>query len=160
MRRWLLAVLLVSAVSLALPSGAGAQTPQPTIVFEENCYKSPDNGAQVYGVRWGVTGFPPNAGYSWSLTFQDINPDGSIGPIHSRIGPSTFPTSFIFFVGSFVPTLYTLTVESPDGSTVVKTLRVTCEPTSVEQCKNSGYLAFDFRNQGQCVAFVRRGAKP
>ena len=33
-------------------------------------------------------------------------------------------------------------------------------PTTVEQCKGTGYKAFGFRNQGQCVAFVQRGAKP
>jgi hypothetical protein len=33
-------------------------------------------------------------------------------------------------------------------------------PTSKEQCKNGGYTAFAFKNQGQCVAFVERGPKP
>jgi hypothetical protein len=32
-------------------------------------------------------------------------------------------------------------------------------PTSKEQCKKGGYEAFDFRNQGQCVASVERGPK-
>ncbi len=32
-------------------------------------------------------------------------------------------------------------------------------PTSKEQCKKGGYEAFDFKNQGQCVAFVQRGPK-
>jgi hypothetical protein len=52
------------------------------------------------------------------------------------------------------------TVESPYlGGTVTKTITVNCEPkpTSVEQCKNGGYLAFNFTNQGECVAFVQRG---
>jgi hypothetical protein len=33
-------------------------------------------------------------------------------------------------------------------------------PTSQEQCKNSGWAQFGFKNQGQCVAFVQRGPKP
>jgi hypothetical protein len=33
-------------------------------------------------------------------------------------------------------------------------------PTSKEQCKQGGYAAFGFTNQGQCVAFVQRGPKP
>jgi hypothetical protein len=33
-------------------------------------------------------------------------------------------------------------------------------PTSKEQCKNGGWRAFGFRNQGLCVAFVERGARP
>jgi hypothetical protein len=32
-------------------------------------------------------------------------------------------------------------------------------PTSKEQCKKGGYEEFDFKNQGQCVAFVERGPK-
>ena len=33
-------------------------------------------------------------------------------------------------------------------------------PTSKEDCKNGGWRAFpQFRNQGQCVAFVERGPK-
>jgi hypothetical protein len=30
-------------------------------------------------------------------------------------------------------------------------------PTSVNQCKRGGYVQFGFRNQGECVAFVRHG---
>jgi len=33
-------------------------------------------------------------------------------------------------------------------------------PTSTDQCKHGGWRAFGFRNQGQCVASVRRGPKP
>jgi hypothetical protein len=33
-------------------------------------------------------------------------------------------------------------------------------PTSKEQCKNGGYSAYGFKNQGECVAFVDRGPKP
>jgi hypothetical protein len=34
-------------------------------------------------------------------------------------------------------------------------------PTSKEQCKNAGWKDFpDFKNQGQCVAFVQRGPGP
>jgi hypothetical protein len=32
-------------------------------------------------------------------------------------------------------------------------------PTSKAECKNGGYKGFGFKNQGQCVAFVQRGAK-
>lgn len=32
-------------------------------------------------------------------------------------------------------------------------------PTTKQQCKNGGYRAFGFKNQGQCVAFVERGPK-
>jgi hypothetical protein len=32
-------------------------------------------------------------------------------------------------------------------------------PTSKSECKNGGYAGFGFSNQGQCIAFVERGAK-
>lgn len=32
-------------------------------------------------------------------------------------------------------------------------------PTTKEQCKDGGFAAFGFKNQGQCVAFVERGPK-
>jgi len=32
-------------------------------------------------------------------------------------------------------------------------------PTSKDQCKNGGFAAFGFRNQGQCVASVQRGGR-
>lgn len=35
-----------------------------------------------------------------------------------------------------------------------------CLPTSKEQCTKGGWQSFDFKNQGECVSFVSRGAKP
>jgi hypothetical protein len=32
-------------------------------------------------------------------------------------------------------------------------------PTSKSQCKNGGWRDFGFKNQGQCIRFVKRGAK-
>jgi hypothetical protein len=47
---------------------------------------------------------------------------------------------------------------------VVKTLRVTCEPTSVEQCKNGGYVAFDSGTRGSaspsCSAELSPSSRP
>ena len=33
-------------------------------------------------------------------------------------------------------------------------------PTSKDECKHGGWVAFGFKNQGQCIAFVNRGHKP
>jgi len=33
-------------------------------------------------------------------------------------------------------------------------------PASKEQCKNGSWEQFDFKNQGQCIAFVERGPGP
>jgi hypothetical protein len=180
MKRWLLLVCLVSAVCLGLPSGAGAQT--PTSVLEANCFTYRYSGdlIQVYGITFGVTGFPPNTQFTWTLSWEyinpPVNPDGS-SSTGGGAGPATSTTDangdWIFWVGTEgVKTIWTLTVESPYlGGTVTKTLTVTCEPTSVEQCKNGGYLGgstifgfgsnfFGFRSQGECVAFVQRGPGP
>jgi hypothetical protein len=37
---------------------------------------------------------------------------------------------------------------------------VPLQPTAITQCKKGGYLDFNFRNQGECVAFVQRGPGP
>jgi DNA-binding beta-propeller fold protein YncE len=66
----------------------------------------------------------------------DIGTGGSLSPK----SPFTVPT------GRF-----------PDAIAVTPLLRV---PTSKDQCKNGGWRNFpQFRNQGQCVAFVERGPK-
>jgi hypothetical protein len=166
MKRWFLFVCLVSAVCLALPSIAGAKTAKPTLVLEENCYTDAQ-GVQVYGIRVGVTGFPPGAQFTGTLSFEyinpPVNPDGSYATGGSD-GPATLTTDAngeaIFFLGSVgVKTIFTATVDSPYLN-ATKTITVTCEPkpTSVEQCRNGGWRIFpEFKNQGQCVAFVERG---
>lgn len=62
---------------------------------------------------------------------------------------------------------YTLgvTVTSTDPTTgydvasapVSLTLRVSTDPTTVDECKKGGWRQFGFRNQGQCIAFVKTG---
>jgi hypothetical protein len=167
-KRWLLFAGLVSTVCLGLPSVAGAQTTRPTTVLQENCYTDAQ-GVQVYGVTVGVTGFPPDTQFTATLSFEyidpPVNPDGSYSTGGS-IGPATLTTDangeFITSLGTVgVKTIYTLTVDSPYlGGTVTKTLTVTCEPkpTSVEQCTDGGWRNFSqFKNQGQCIKFVRQG---
>jgi Cyclic nucleotide-binding domain len=53
-------------------------------------------------------------------------------------------------------------VERPQGEACDSgafELEQQAEPTTKEECKNGGYEEFGFKNQGQCVAFVERGAK-
>ena len=123
-------------------------------------------GVQVYGVRVGVTGFPPNTQFTGTLSYEyinpPVNPDGSYSTGGS-VGPATFTTDAngetIGVFGTVgVKTIFTWTVDSPYlGGAVSKTLTVTCEPkpTSKAQCKNGGWRNFpQFKNQGQCIAFV------
>jgi hypothetical protein len=147
------ALALPSVSNAALPSVAGAKSIKPTILLEENCYMDAQ-GAQVYAVLVGVTGFPPNVEVTGtlrnSLGFQ-------IGGIFTTDENGEIP---LFGIGeAFVAGVtWTLTVESPFlGGTVTKTITVTCEPkpTSKAQCKNGGWRGFpQFKNQGQCIAFV------
>ena len=67
-----------------------------------------------------------------------------IDPVSGALSPKT-PAA--------VPTLL-----APAGIAVVQQPRA---PISKEQCKRGGWRTFpQFRNQGQCVAFVQRGPKP
>jgi hypothetical protein len=163
------ALALPSVSNAALPSVAGATAGGPTSVLEENCYKDAQ-GVQVYGATVGVTGFPPNTQFTGTLSYEyinpPVNPDGSYSTGGS-VGPATFTTDangeFIGFLGTVgVKTIFTWTVDSPFlGGTVTKSLTVTCEskPTTKEQCKNDGWRNFpQFKNQGQCIAFVNRGS--
>jgi hypothetical protein len=128
------------AVCLGLPSVTGAETHVPTAVLKENCYKD-DQGVQVYGVEAGVTGFPPDAPFTATLSYEyidpPVSPDGSYSTGGS-IGPTTLNADakgeLLEPIGTLgVKTIYTLTVDSPYlGGTVTKTLTVTCESTSPE----------------------------
>ncbi|MDQ4134218.1 MAG: hypothetical protein M3179_13700 [Actinomycetota bacterium] len=54
----------------------------------------------------------------------------------------------------------TTTTVAPTTTTVVAPTTTTSRPgnmpTNKDQCKNGGYAAFGFRNQGQCVSFVNQ----
>jgi hypothetical protein len=44
--------------------------------------------------------------------------------------------------------------------TLMQTLRVTCEPTTREECQNGGWRNFgNFKTQGDCVSFVAAKGK-
>jgi hypothetical protein len=125
----------------------------PTSILEENCYTL--NGTQVYGVMFGVTGFPPNTAFTGTLS----TPTG-------QVGPATVTTNergdWWYWLGAFVPATWTWTVESPYlGGTVTKEITVTCpKATTLEACKDGRYYYLGYRNQGECVAFARRGQGP
>jgi hypothetical protein len=50
----------------------------------------------------------------------------------------------------------TLTV-SVEG-TVLATATI-CAPSTKDGCKDGGWVAFGFKNQGECVALIERGAR-
>ena len=135
MKRWSLVLCLASAVCLGLPSvAAGAKTDTPTSILEESCYLTGD-GDQVYGVMFGVTGFPPNTDFT-----------GTLSTPTSQFGPATVTTNengdWWYWLGGFVPGTWTWTVESPYlGGTVTKEITVTCpKPTTLEACRGRPLL--------------------
>jgi hypothetical protein len=162
MKLKLILTTVILGTALALPNASSGQAPSGKLVLEENCSMK-DQGVQVYGVTVGVTGFPPNTDFTGTLTFEDLNPDGTPTGGGGSVGPGTLTTDangdFITFFGTVgVRSVFTLTVDSPYvGGTQSKTVTVLCEPTSKEQCKNGGWQEFQqFKNQGQCIAFVNR----
>jgi hypothetical protein len=159
-RSFLAVVILATVVSLGLPGVSVAQSTAPTLILEQNCFLS--GASQVYGIRVGVTGFPPNTSFEGLLEFRYVNPTtstgGTFGPAilttdaNGNWGPAT--------LGSSVPAIWTATV-SYFGGTLTKTITVTCSPTQKTQCKHGGWRNFaGFRNEGACVAFVERRPKP
>jgi hypothetical protein len=79
---------------------------------------------------------------------QDLAP-GTTAP---SVCPGGLPAGLE--LGPTFPRMFT------DDGTVTVTDAPKPLPTSKEQCKNGGYAAFSFENQGRCVAFAQRGPKP
>jgi hypothetical protein len=82
------------------------------------------------------------------FAIQDLAP-GITAP---TVCPGELPAGLQ--LGPTYPRMFT------DDGTVTVTDAPNPLPTSKEQCKNGGYAAFNFKNQGECVAFVQRGPKP
>jgi hypothetical protein len=92
--------------------------------------------------------FPANGAI---ITASDNGPPGSEPPDIFNSGPVPDPTSC-------VPGLLPPPLDVFAGDIVVTNAQPL--PTSKGQCRDAGYLQFGFKNQGQCIAFVERGAKP
>jgi hypothetical protein len=82
------------------------------------------------------------------LAIQDLG-QGATAP---SVCPGSLPAGLQ--LGPTYPRMFT------DDGTVTVTDAPSPLPTSKDQCKNGGWAQFGFKNQGQCVAFVRRGPTP
>jgi virginiamycin B lyase len=103
-------------------------------------------------------GPPPRAAI---IVVEDNGPAGTdrlaVQDLPAGSAPSVCPSPTAFQLGPGFPP-----ADEPDdpGVVVVDVQPPARTPTSKEQCKDGGWRAFGFRNQGQCIAFVARGPKP
>jgi hypothetical protein len=137
-------VLAISAVALALsPGPAAAQSEEPTfgcIPTSDTPFQTGFVGPLPEGTALvlyaGPAGVPPTIFGS-----SDVAPDGTAS-FPAGLAPGTYGIAFLGELG-FIQPLGTLQIGG-------------CKPTDREQCKGEGWRAFDFENQGQCVASVVR----
>jgi hypothetical protein len=170
MVRRLAPVLALAATCLALACAATAQASDPALVLTPKCSKL-DDGTQVYGATFGVTGFAPNSDVTGSLDIAPINPDGSLAPAGGFEATVTADAN-----GNYVnqmgiqgqPAAFTLTIDNFPGGSQSKSIRVTCDPpqqrakphpTRVRQCRHGGFKRFGFKTSRRCVAYVKRSAR-
>jgi hypothetical protein len=103
---------------------------------------------------------------------QIVNPDGSLtvnayhlyllGP--TAVGDVIAGQVVCGVTTELAPTTTTQATTTTTQETTTTTTQATTTtttsrpgmPTNKEQCKNGGYAAFGFRNQGQCVSFVNQ----
>jgi len=138
----------VATIALAVPANASGQgtTAVPKLTLTENCESEPH-------FWFTLEGLPPN-----TPTRLDIHLDGELMGTGEVITNAN--GGYSFGLGLSRPATWTITVIWA-GGTLEDSLHVDCtqpeEPTSKKQCKKGGWRTFpQFKNQGQCVAFVQR----
>jgi hypothetical protein len=136
----------------------------------------PDGGTYTLINLTTGRAYPINDDLNGSVFLSDGGSTVTIylsGARHAAIAPGDLVVVNISFVTNpSEPGQYTLSVSTSSDTTPATSAPYTVlpalvggpppvpeVPTSKEQCKKGGYEAFDFRNQGQCVAFVERGSK-
>ena len=157
--RVVLLTLAVAAVAVFGPtgvaSGKSTGTSQPTLTLERDCEAFPGFNS----VNATLTGFPPFTSFEATLDFPV---GGSVGPVAGTTDAfGNWDSRQAGQIGVAEVGTWTATVVW-SGATLIKSLYVDCSqpdrPTSKGECKSGGWRHFDFKNQGQCVAFVQRGA--
>jgi hypothetical protein len=146
MRRVFLLLGVGGAVLLAGANPAAAQDEAPTL----GCIPTSETPFYV-----GLEGpLPPteilllidsSAVVPWIVGSAGVTPEGfaSFGP---GIAPGTYVVALANRFGVFQ---------------VLGTVQIgNCSPTTKQECLDGGWRGFDFKNQGQCIAFVNRGERP
>ena len=161
-RSWLVGALTSIAVTAALlvaipVSAASAQTLSPGCQQAnrpgvDGMYPSAfASGPFFEGERVTVTAsMPTSLGNPTTITFRVA------GVV---VGRTAFPGTLSYTFPAYA-TLISSVGWAVDSGNVTWT--VSCafaRPTSTEQCKDGGWEAFGFKNQGDCVSFVTTGGK-
>ena len=138
--------LVISAVMLITASPASAQ-PEPSL----GCIPTSDTP-----FRTGIS-TPIEDPLADIILFQPL-PGGGI-----QIFAATDEVNgegLTIFPAGVAPGSYLVAFSARATFTVLGTVQIGgCLPTGKDQCTKGGWRAFDFMNQGRCVAFVNRGAK-
>jgi hypothetical protein len=149
--KMILTTVIVGA-ALALPSvssAAPARATQPTLSLQRDCEVFPGFNS----VSFALTGLPPFTRFEGTL----VLPDGvSAVALFTTDASGSFEA--LAPLGTQDIGTWTATVVW-SGGTLTQSLFVDCSaPASKEECKKGGWHNFpQFKNQGQCVAFVNRG---
>ena len=104
-----------------------------------------------------LSGFPAFTPFQATLEFDGKRDRSDSAHDHED---GSFDSSTVGFVGNFEPVTFTATIIWA-GGTLTESLFVDCsQPASKQECTNSGWQHFpQFKNQGQCIAFVKPEAR-
>jgi hypothetical protein len=135
-----------SAAPAAAPSAAAPRATQPTLSIERNCEAFPG----LNSVNVTLAGLPPFTSFDGTLVLPN---GGSFEAPFTTDASGSFEA--IGFLGTSDIGIWTATVVW-SGGTLTQSLFVDCStPASKQECKNGGWRNFpQFKNQGQCIAFV------
>jgi hypothetical protein len=159
--------LMVTMVVVALASLAGGATTAaaaskgaPKLTVVPSC----ETPGFPFGFSATAVGFPPNEQVLGSFSATTATGGFGAGPAalvadaNGTVGPVGVATSvpILSVTVTVVDDLNRNGVADPGEPVLTATLHDPCapEPVTKTQCKQGGYAAFGFRNQGQCVAFV------
>ena len=152
MKLKLILTTAIVGLALALPSvssAAPARATQPTLSLEKDCETFPGFNS----VNITLAGLPPFTEFVGTV----VTPAGPFGSssettdASGSFGPLT--------IGTQEPGIFEVTVVWSAG-TLTQSLFVDCSaPATKQECKNGGWRNFpQFKNQGQCVAFVNHNS--
>jgi hypothetical protein len=148
-----LAVAAIAAPGLSsVASGKAVGPTQPTLTVVRDCERFPDPYNSAHATVRGLPAFTP---FEATLGFPVGN---GVGPIKLRTDANgTWDQASLGFVGTGDPGIWTYTIVW-SGGTLTQSLYIDCtKPASKQDCRNGGWRDFDFKNQGQCIRFVKQG---
>jgi hypothetical protein len=152
-----LKLILTTAIvgaALALPSvssAASASATQPTLSMERRCDILPP----LNGFDATLSGLPPFTDF----VATEVTPEGA--PSSTQYVTDASGSFYLLVIGTHTPGTFEVTVVWA-GGTLTQSLFIDCtKPGSKKECQNGGWQNSgffpQFKNQGQCIAFVNQG---